>query len=226
MILFPTLVEECSRLLLDHDSLVVPEASVGRGFWASCKRLERDTYLGNDLIEAPRCYRRKPFLAIGGYDENLEAGEDWELRQRSTRMRFKLGRTQSMLLHDEGEYSPSMAFRRKYAYGRTIRRYMQRNPSATLKQVNPLIRVLDPSVRIMSKDIPHGLGVLILRAVEFAGAGIGLLTGEPNISKGTLQTNNSQRFEAMSKSAIGWATQHSWDNAAKAFDQVIESVIS
>ncbi|HYU55028.1 MAG TPA: hypothetical protein VEL71_02290 [Candidatus Dormibacteraeota bacterium] len=148
------------------------------------------------------------------------------MRQRSTRMRFKLGRTQSMLLHDEGEYSPSMAFRRKYAYGRTIRRYMQRNPSATLKQVNPLIRVLDPSVRIMSKDIPHGLGVLILRAVEFAGAGIGLLTGEPNISKGTLQTNNSQRFEAMSKSAIGWATQHSWDNAAKAFDQVIESVIS
>jgi len=196
MILLPTLVEECSRLLLDHDSLVVPEASIGRGFWASCKRLERDTYLGNDSIEAPRCYRRKSFLAIGGYDENLEAGEDWELRQRSTRMSFKLGRTQSMLLHDEGKYSPYMAFRREYAYGRTIRRYVRRNPSATLKQINPLIRVLDPSVKIMSKDIPHGLGVLVLRAVEFAGAGIGLLTGDAEISNGTLRTNNSPKIRS------------------------------
>jgi glycosyltransferase involved in cell wall biosynthesis len=176
MILQPTLVQECTKLLLQFDSLVVPEASIGKGFWALCKRLERERYIGDDSIEAPRCYRREPFLAIGGYDENLEAGEDWELRQRSARESFKIGRTQSMLLHDEGEYSPSIAFRRKFAYGRTINRYVRKNPSATLLQVNPLIRVLDPSLKIMSHDLRHGLGVLILRTVEFTGAGMGFLS--------------------------------------------------
>jgi glycosyltransferase involved in cell wall biosynthesis len=175
MILRFTLVEECVRLLEFFDSLVVPEASIGRGFWAKCKRIERQNYLGNELIEAPRCFRREPFLAIGGYDENLEAGEDWEMRQRSTRNGFKLSRTRTMLLHDEGEYSLSGAFRRKYAYGRTMRRYLSKNPSASLVQVNPIFRVIDPGVRIMSHDIRHGLGVIILRGVEFAGAASGVL---------------------------------------------------
>src|SRR2546425_10778611 len=51
MILTPTLIEECARVLLDHDSLIVPEASVGKGFWATCKRIERQAYRGSDLIE-------------------------------------------------------------------------------------------------------------------------------------------------------------------------------
>jgi len=179
MILSSTLVEECTRLLRDYDSLVVPESSIGKGFWAACKRIERERYLGNDLIEAPRCFRRGALLGIGGYDENLEAGEDWELRQRSARKGFRLGRTRSTLLHDEGDYSLSKAFRRKHTYGRTMNRYLRRNPSASLVQVNPMVRVLDPGVKIMSYDLRHGLGVLILRGVEFTGAAIGFLTGGP-----------------------------------------------
>lgn len=177
MILLPTLVEECEELLRQYDSLVVPEASIGRGFWATCKRVERENYLGNMLIEAPRCFRRELFLAIGGYDENLEAGEDWELRQRSARKGLKLNRTRTMILHDEGEYSLSTAFKRKYMYGKTVRRYLNRNPSASLIQVNPMIRVMDPGVRIMSHDLKHGLGVIILRGIEFAGAAAGVVSG-------------------------------------------------
>ena len=187
MILTPELVEESARALLHHDSLIIPEASIGTGFWAICKRIERQASRGSDLLEAPRCYRRESFLAIGGYDEDLEAGEDWELRDRTERNGLYLGRTQSMLLHDEGEYTPSKAFRRKYAYGRTISRYLKRNPSASLVQVNPFIRILDPSVRIMSYDLRHGLGVLLLRSLEFTAAGMGFLERKIKGSTGSPQ---------------------------------------
>ena len=53
-------------------------------------------------MEAARAFRRGAFESVGGYDEALNAGEDWDLSERVTRSGGAMGRIKAELIHDEG----------------------------------------------------------------------------------------------------------------------------
>src|SRR5947209_8479824 len=67
MILSKSLISECVGGLETHHALVIPEVSIGTGFWAQCKALDKRLSIENELMEAPRCFRRETFLSLGGY---------------------------------------------------------------------------------------------------------------------------------------------------------------
>ena len=173
MILPPPLIEECEAGLVKHDALIIPEISTGRGFWAECKSLERKTYVRNEMIEAARCFRRNALVRLGGYNPHLEAGEDWDLQVRAKTMGLSLGRTVSQIAHDEGEPTLLMMLRKKYFYGKLFGTYLATYPSEGLGQLNPFRRVLAPTLATLPTDPVHGVGILILRALEFTAAGLG-----------------------------------------------------
>ena len=173
MILSPPLIEECAAGLAKHDALIIPEISTGRGFWAECKSLERQTYIRNKMIEAARCFRRRALVKLGGYNPRLEAGEDWDLQVRSKTVGLSVGRTVSQIEHDEGEPTLLMMLRKKYFYGKLFGTYLATYPSEGLGQLNPFRRVLAPTIATLPTDPVHGVGILILRALEFTAAGLG-----------------------------------------------------
>ena len=74
MILQPGVVREAVEQVEGASAVVVPEVSIGEGFWSRVKALERSCYLGDDTIEAARYVRRDVFERIGGYDEEIVAG--------------------------------------------------------------------------------------------------------------------------------------------------------
>ena len=45
--------------------VVIPEISVGDGFWSECKKIEKLLYQ-NSSFEAPRFFRQKDFIKVGG----------------------------------------------------------------------------------------------------------------------------------------------------------------
>jgi glycosyltransferase involved in cell wall biosynthesis len=77
-------IEYCVRCckLQGFDAVIIPETSVGEGYWSNCIALEKLLYLKNPLIEAARFFTRRCFFDVGGYDEDLEVGEDWDLHLR------------------------------------------------------------------------------------------------------------------------------------------------
>ena len=173
MILPRMLVEECLEGLECHAALVIPEGSIGSGFWAQCKKFERETYSGDKLVEAARCFSREFILSIGGYDSKLEAGEDWDLQTRAVAHRGLIGRVRSTLIHDEGRLTLANCMRKKFFYGRAMNPYLTAYPHSIADQLNPMSRVLNATAGVLRRHPRYAGGVLLLKSVEFTSAGLG-----------------------------------------------------
>lgn len=150
------------------DALVVPEISIGRGFWASCRALEKKMYFNDSEIEAPRFFRKAVFQKVGGYSEGMVAGEDWDLRERVKKSGGRIGRISDLVYHHEGEVSLFRSLGKKFYYGKNAKNYLSQNKPDLLRFM------FRPSFWRNAKyvliDPVHFLGVLFMKSLEF-GAG-------------------------------------------------------
>ncbi len=174
MILTPSVVKECIDTIHELRALVIPERSIGQGFWTRCKIMERMCYEGVDWIESARFFKKNIVLQIGGYNTKLTGPEDFELPQR---IKFKygsecIGRIKSYILHDEGKISLAKLFAKKYYYGRKMRRYRAVSESKAYfaKQTNPFNRFALFFRRwdLLVKDPIHAAGMVVLKLMEMA----------------------------------------------------------
>ena len=147
-------------------SVIVPEFTVGIGYWARVRAFERSFYDGSDDIEAARFFSRAAFEAAGGFDEQLTGTEDWDL---SDRMRAvgPLVRIEAAICHDEGHVRYLDACRKKAYYAPGLRRYGATIGVAALGRKLAARPWLRQPVRVLSS--PLGPGLLALKAGE-AGA--------------------------------------------------------
>jgi glycosyltransferase involved in cell wall biosynthesis len=173
MELDPNVVEECVRRIKEgYDAIIIPEVSVGEGFWAKSKALEKLCYVGDDLIEGARFLKRSVFEALGGYDPELEAGEDWDLSNRIRKTGYRIARIKSPIMHHEGRLSLMDSVRKKYYYAGTIDRYIQKYPEVAKKQLTLFRHAFLRNWRKIVADPPHAFGLLIMKICEF---GVGWL---------------------------------------------------
>ncbi len=80
MILSPCLIEACVRELEKKESvaLFVSEIILGTSYWCKARRFERSFYDAT-VIDSARIYRRDIFCQAGGFDENIDFGEEWDI---------------------------------------------------------------------------------------------------------------------------------------------------
>jgi glycosyltransferase involved in cell wall biosynthesis len=179
MELQPAVVAECVQAVHANSAfqaLIIPEESFGQGFWAGCKRLERSFYVGVDSIEAARFFDKHLYQQIGGYDETMTGGEDWDLTGRA-RQHTDIGRIPSYILHNEGRPHFTRTVRKMYYYGQHAAEYFAKNPtrSAVTDQSGPLARYklfFSRPGKLFRNPIV-GIGMLVLKTSEYAAAGFG-----------------------------------------------------
>ena len=84
MELTPLVVEECVMKSEDESfgAIIIHEIDIAEGYWGKCKALERSCYVGDSDLEGARFVTKAIFDAIGGYDEFLSSGEDWDINRR------------------------------------------------------------------------------------------------------------------------------------------------
>jgi glycosyltransferase involved in cell wall biosynthesis len=176
MVLDPTVIEQCVKTITTDATLkgiIIPERSVGEGFWARCKALERRCYVGDDSIEAARFFDRAAFDAVGGYDEMLTAAEDWDLSQRVAQI-GSLGRINAYITHLEGRLTLQETMRSKFYYGRTLGRYVRKQPGKAVRQ----LQLVRPAfVRHWRWLLAHPVltaGMVVMKSCEFSAGGAGL----------------------------------------------------
>ena len=91
-------------------SVVVPQRSFGRSYWAKVRAFERSMYVGS--LESPRFFSYDLFEALGGFDENLRAMEDTDLGHRAS-ARAKVAGYRDIFFDDEGALTFSRPAGRK-----------------------------------------------------------------------------------------------------------------
>jgi glycosyltransferase involved in cell wall biosynthesis len=179
MVLEPGVVQACveSHERTGAVAVVIPERTVGNGFWASVRALERSCYVGDPDIEAARFFTRSIFEKYAGYDERLSAGEDWDLPARMAAGGELIGRAEGVwVLHDEGSVRLIPHLRKKFYYGQTLGAYARRHPSLSRRQ----FRIIRPAfVRHRARLVRHPLlaiAMLGLKWAEMAAGAAGALS--------------------------------------------------
>jgi GT2 family glycosyltransferase len=168
MVLRPGVVSSAvdAAIAADADAVYVPERSIGTGFWAACRILERRCYEGEPMIEAPRLVRRSFFETHGGFVADVAGQEDAELRMRLLRSGSVMVRSAEMIEHDEGHVTLRGVVRKRVYYGASIPAYAATQPGAVRAQGSATVRALARNWRVLASEPLHGLGVLGLRSVE------------------------------------------------------------
>lgn len=158
--------------------IIIPEESFGEGFWAQCKKLERSFYVGVDWIEAARFYDKKIFIKLGGFDENLIAGEDWDLSQRAGIL-GNLQRIKYFIRHNEGKLTFSQTISKKYAYSKVFSRYSEKEINRKFLQKQTSIgeryKLFFSNPEKLFANPFVSLGMFFMKSVEFVFGGYGYL---------------------------------------------------
>ena len=143
------------------------------GYWSKVRKLERDCYIDDKLIVGLRFMKREVFFKIGGFDERMFAGEDYDLHNRFIDAGYKWTRIKAKEVH-LGEVTSMIDFmKQSYRYGKNLTVYMKKNPKRGLSQMAPIraayIRHLD---KLLQKPI-ISFGLIIMIVVKFVAGGLG-----------------------------------------------------
>ena len=171
MVLEPGIAAEAALLIGagELDALVLPEQAFGENFFAECRSLEKRLYLGDPSVEAARAIRRSLFDAVGGWDETLTAGEDWDLSDRLRAAGCRMGRTAGQVWHDEGTVRLFAQFKKKRYYGRWVAEFVARGGASGHLARTSLVS----QPRLLAAEPMKTAGLVALKVVEASG----LLTG-------------------------------------------------
>jgi glycosyltransferase involved in cell wall biosynthesis len=173
MVLEPTVVEEAVSLVASGCvGVIVPEYTIGQGYWARVRAYERTFYQGSDSIEAARFFSRLALFQSGGFDESMTGAEDWDLTIRIRRL-GRVSRTTARIAHDEGRVRYWAACRKKGYYASGVRRFQHKYGRGGLK-----IALDRPYLKRpwrLARDPLLGAGLIALKAGETAAMTAGML---------------------------------------------------
>ena len=180
-ILEPTVIEEAVSECENHDydAVCVHNTSDPTiSFWSKVRKLERDCYENDELNVAARFVRKDVFEAIGGFDEELIAGEDYDFHNRLLKAGYKVGRIKAKETHIGEPKSIWEIAKKHYYYGKTLPNFLKKNKERGIRQLSPI----RPSyLRHWKKFVRQPVltvGFVIYQIVRYMSAGTGYLVGK------------------------------------------------
>lgn len=160
------------------DAVIVSVTTKSDNFWGRAKGLERLTYIGDDLIETARFLKKEVFFAIGGWDENLVAGEDYDLQVRLDKGGYKTCRVGGCSEKHLGEpTSLGEIWRKNFYYGRTFVNYLAKNLAHGTRQIFPIRPAFIRQFDVFLKNPVYFAGLLVIKVVQYTAGFFGLLVG-------------------------------------------------
>ncbi len=193
-VLEKNLIEICvNKMSEGYDALALHNRSVGDSIWAKVRFYERESYRNDDSIVGVRFMKANVFKKVGMFDETLVAGEDYDLHNRIVGAGYKWAHADAVENHIGEPRNILEVWSKFYYYGRTIRRYQQKNKRVSRKQ----LAFFRPSFKKLQIDLvkqPHlFVSFWLYMFVKYVAGATGMFVGAPrslSSTKGKLDYDN------------------------------------
>ncbi len=168
-------IESCvHEMTKGYDAIVVHNSPDVRVGWiARVRRFEVDMYKYDLAHSSARFLSKNAFYAIGGFDETMTAGEDYDFQNRLNAAGYKTGFVAPEALH-LGEPTSFINHMKKYFdYGASFLAFADKNSTAQLRFVRP---VYFRNWRQFAYHPVRGSLFIVYATCKFAAGGAGFLT--------------------------------------------------
>ncbi len=140
-------------------SVVVPERTVGDGYWANVNAFERSFYEDDDFVEAPRFFPADVFHRVGGFDEAMTGAEDWDLGLRTAPLGPRT-RISAEIVHEEGRVNYFNICMKKAYYAPGVALFVKKHGVGTIGNMTSRPWLRQP--RALANSL--GVGLVALKA--------------------------------------------------------------
>ena len=210
-VLEPDVIDQCIRAIEDgHDAVCVhntPDVSVS---WiARVRKFEVDMYKFDLTHSSARFIRRDVFEKIGGYDEAITVGEDYDFQNRLNRNGFSTTFVDAEALHLGEPTSLWRHLRKYFEYGRDFPRFRAANTVESKSQLRFIRPAYVRNWKRFARQPGLALAFVVYSLLKFGAGGLGYALGvvRPPISTGYYSNVRSDLFE--------FATSHDVDIAGR-----------
>jgi glycosyltransferase involved in cell wall biosynthesis len=181
----PNVIEQCiDKAAEGFDAIVVhntPDTSVG---WvAKIRKFEVDMYKYDLTHSSARFVRKDVYQNIGGFNEKITAGEDYDFQNKLTRSGYKTGFVDAEALHLGEPKSFWKHMKKFYAYGKDFTNYKLNNQKESKSQLSFIRSVY---VKHWQKFLRHpitGYGFIIYNFYKYGFGAMGYFSAKRQAHK-------------------------------------------
>lgn len=173
-------IEQCvNEAKKGYDAVVVhnsPDVSVS---WiAKIRKFEVDMYKYDLTHSSARFVKKAVFQKIGGFNEKITAGEDYDFQNKLNRDGFKTGFVAAEALHLGEPTSLWKHLIKYYQYGKDFVNYKKNNKTESAKQLGFFRGVYIKNWKRFLKHPALGFGFILYNFCKFSFGGAGYLAGK------------------------------------------------
>lgn len=164
------------------DAVCVPNRSdTSVSFWSTVRDFERRMYDNEPVLVGARFFRKRVFDAVGGFDETLVAGEDYDLNNRLVAAGYKVVWIAAEETHLGEPKSLGEIARKSYYYGYTFAPFLRKSGARGIGQISPMRPAYARHWREFVRRPGLAAAFLAMQAVKYscgaAGLAASLLSG-------------------------------------------------
>lgn len=173
-------ITECvEKIEQDFDAIVVhntPDISIS---WiAKIRKFEVDMYKYDLTHSSARFVKKSVYQKIGGFNEKITAGEDYDFQNKLNRNGFKTGFIDVEALHLGEPTNFWKHMKKYYDYGKDFNNYYKENEKESKKQLSFFRSVYFKNYKQFIKHPIFGISLIFYIFFKFLFGGLGYLKGK------------------------------------------------
>lgn len=137
-----------------------------KSVWQEARRLEREVLLDDPKLSTPQLIERRLFRKIGGFDERIDALDDWVLNLKLRKEGVAPYETPPLTYVYEPT-NPAEIFKRRYNKGRYLPHLKRLYGDAPQTRLAPLIKAYLKNISKIVARPQVGLALLVLKFLDY-----------------------------------------------------------